>query len=255
MADEMLSFNDVVSELGISEEELKKMIADNDIRTFRDGDELKFKRSDVSQLKNRLETAPTIVLSDTDSSSLLDEIGDDDSLLEEPTSDDSLLEEPSLDDGLLEDIGVEEPSLSVDDETLASEETVLNVDGILDDGEAITLDEPEEIGIGIDDIGDDTVLDSGLVEDEDLSLGFGDTEEDEILDEEEIQSGPRRISVQSQESSPVMTGLLLVTVIVMILPGAIIMNLAGGETGVYPGWITENLCFMNDMIDKILGWF
>jgi excisionase family DNA binding protein len=240
MAD--LSFDEVMRELGVSEDELKRMIADNEIRAFHEGDELKFKREDVSKLRSSLETAPTIVLSDTDA----------DSILEEPA-----LEEPSL----------EEPELELDaEDALASEETVLSVEGLLED-DSPSLEEPilddmgGEILEGEDtapavetSVGEDTVLDSGLLDEEDLSLGLDDTEEEGLLDED-VRAAPRRVRARAQEASPMMTALLVVMCVILVLPGAVLVNLAGGDNGVFPPWIKENLSHLNPIIDGIINLF
>jgi hypothetical protein len=264
----MLSFNDVVNELGISEDELKKLVADNEIRSFHEAGELKFKKEDVNQLKNRLETAPTIVLSDTDSSSLLDDepLLEEEPTLEEPTLEEPALEEPvleeqpssnetTLEEPVLEDAGKEpELDLSGPEEVSPSEETVMDVDGILDDDDdAITLEEPETDTSKS--VGDDTVLDSGLGDEDDLSFGLDDTEEDDILGQATSSGGPRMLTPRTQEASPALTGLLVLLALILILPGAILINLASENGGVFPAWITEDLTFLNGVIDTILGWF
>ena len=254
MAD--MSFDEVARELGVSDEELKRMVAENEIRAFHQGGELRFKREDVNQLKNRLETAPTIVLSDTEAQSILEE-----PVLEEPLLDDGGLDEPLLDAGgldepLLDDAVLEEPLAGADD-AMANEETVLSVEGLLDD-ESISLEEPGGDAGGLlegDSVGDDTVLDSGLLEEEDLSLGLDETEEDGLLEGGEVRSAPRRVRARPQESNPVMTGLLVVMSVLLVLPGAVLVNLAGGDNGVFPTWIEENLTALNGLVDSIIGLF
>lgn len=237
MAD--LSFDEVTRELGISSGELKRMIADNEIRAFHAGGQLRFKREDVSKLKHRLETAPTIILSDTDA----------DSILEEP-----VLEEPVTG----------EPALAGED-ALARDDTVLSVEGLLED-DSTSLEEPAlaaEGGLEQEDtlppvaagVGEDTVLDSGLLEEEDLSLaGVEEAEEGGLL-EEGVRAAPRRVRARSMESSPAMTAVLVVTGILLILPGAVLVNLSGGDNGVFPPWIGENLTFLNGVIDGIVSLF
>ena len=271
MAEPMMSFADVTRELGVSDAELKSMVAENQIRAFHEGGELLFKREDVAKLKESLETAPTIVLSDTEAESILEDssVGDsllDDSLLEEPVLEDAGLEEPLLDDVSLEDVSLEEPVFDeplladgLEDDVLSSEETVLSVDGLLeDDGLSIdggdSLLEDDDFGGAPTSVGDDTVLDSGLLDDEDLSLGLDETEDDDLLGDGE-RAGPRRVAARPQESSPVMTALMVVMAAALVLPGAILINLAGGDHGVFPGWITENLTFLNGAIDGIISLF
>ena len=48
---------------------------------------------------------------------------------------------------------------------------------------------------------------------------------------------------------------MVVMAVVLVLPGAILVNLAGGDHGVFPGWITENLTFLNGLVDGIISLF
>ena len=232
-----LSFDEVARELGIGAEELRRMVADNEIRAFHESGELRFKREDVSKLKNRLQTEPTIILSDTDA----DKIISGDAPIELETS---ILEDPALDEPLLE--------AGPADDALQSSETVLSVDGLLEDGQAAA----DETALGLDagviaQTGHDTVFESQLVED-DLSLG---DDSDALALEEDVRSGPRRIKAKAQEADPVMTVLTVAACALMILPGAVLVNLAGGRDGTYPDWIGENLSFLNGIIDSIVQLF
>ena len=252
MDEMMLSFDDAARTLGVGAEELKQMVADNTIRAFHVGGQLQFKRVDVEQLKNRLDTAPAIVLSDTGLGAVLDEPGDFD-------LDAGLIEEEPA--GAVESAAAMplEPEISLGgdgfdlgDDALASEETVLSVDGLLESDDVLSPDDTVAGGFGG---GDDTVLDSGLLDDDDLSLSLDETEGDALLDGGEIRSGPRRVRAKVQETNPTMTALLVVTSVCLILPGAILVNLSGGDHGVFPAWIKENLTFMSGLIDGIMGLF
>lgn len=232
MAD--LSFDDVTKELGIGADELRRMVADNEIRAFHEGGELKFKREDVNKLKNRLETAPTIILSDTDAESILEDSGID---LESP-----VLEEPVL----------EEPLAAAADDALQSSETVLSVDGLLEDSPAGA----DETALGLDvaagkEPGHDTVLDSQLVDDG-LSL---DAQEGSLALDDDVRSGPRRIKAKAQEANPVMTVLTVVCSVLLVVPGAILINMAGGQDGSFPDWIAKDLSFLNGLVDGFVHLF
>jgi excisionase family DNA binding protein len=50
MAEEFMSFEEALSELGISEQELKKLVAEGKLRSFRDGAKIKFRKSDILKL-------------------------------------------------------------------------------------------------------------------------------------------------------------------------------------------------------------
>src|SRR5580704_14801305 len=62
MAIEYMSFEDVLGELQIDEEELKKLVSQGELRGFRDGLSMKFKKDDVLNLKQGRETEPTVIL-------------------------------------------------------------------------------------------------------------------------------------------------------------------------------------------------
>lgn len=86
MAGEYLSFEEVLEELGIDEEELKRLVSQGELRGFRDGRSMKFKRDDVVNLKRGKETEPTIILTDSDQAMGIAESSDE-LILDESTSD------------------------------------------------------------------------------------------------------------------------------------------------------------------------
>src|SRR5438093_701315 len=59
------SFEDVMRELELSEEDLKRMVSEGELRAFRDENKMKFKRDDVEHLKKGRITEPTIILPST----------------------------------------------------------------------------------------------------------------------------------------------------------------------------------------------
>jgi hypothetical protein len=66
MADQFYTFEDVLRELQIDEDELKRLVSQGELRGFRDGASMKFRRDDVDRLKKGRETEPTIILTDSD---------------------------------------------------------------------------------------------------------------------------------------------------------------------------------------------
>ena len=86
MAIEYMSFEDVLGELQIDEEELKKLVSQGELRGFRDGLSMKFKKDDVLNLKQGRETEPTIILTDSDQEMGIAESSDE-LILEDSTSD------------------------------------------------------------------------------------------------------------------------------------------------------------------------
>lgn len=81
-----LSFEDVLAELQIDEDELKKLVSQGELRGFRDGRSMKFKFDDVMELKQGRETEPTIILTDSDQEMGIAESSDE-LILEDSTSD------------------------------------------------------------------------------------------------------------------------------------------------------------------------
>jgi hypothetical protein len=67
------SFEDVMAELELGEEELKRMVSEGELRAFRDENKMKFKKEDVESLKKGRITEPTIILPSTPSSETTDE--------------------------------------------------------------------------------------------------------------------------------------------------------------------------------------
>ena len=51
MADEFISFDKVLRDLQMQEEELKRLISEGEIRAFRDQDKMKFKKEDVERFR------------------------------------------------------------------------------------------------------------------------------------------------------------------------------------------------------------
>src|SRR5438093_8970129 len=83
---EYMSFEDVLKELQVDEEELKKLVSQGELRGFRDGTSMKFKKDDVLNLKKGRETEPTIILTDSDQEMGIAESSDE-LILDESTSD------------------------------------------------------------------------------------------------------------------------------------------------------------------------
>jgi len=86
MAVRYMSFEEVLAELQIDEEELKKLVSQGELRGFRDGRSMKFKRDDVLSIKEGRETEPTIILTDSDQEMGIAESSDE-LILEDSTSD------------------------------------------------------------------------------------------------------------------------------------------------------------------------
>lgn len=230
MPDGFMSYQDALDELLLSEDELNDLVASGELRGFRDGDEVRFKREDVLTLKKSRETEPTIILSETQAEAL-----------------------GSYDDEAVLDL-----------DSLSTDETVLNIEGLLEDeAEGTTpipssslLEGEDELQIGA--IGDETVLDTDdLNLDDEVELSDDDTllgDEDDTL----LAGGGsvRRVQMVRKESHAGMTVMLALTLLLTLAPAAILMSLMTGPNGIYPSWVEEGyLTALNGLIESIVGMF
>lgn len=226
MSDDFMSYQDALQELQISDDELNDLVASGELRGFRDGDDIQFKRDDVSSLKKSRETEPTIILSETQADALS-----------------SVDEDP------------------IDLDSLSTDETVLNIEGLLDDETEGTTPIPgdslleDEISIGS--VGEETVLDTEELDlDDDFDLGDDDTmlaDDDDTLI---AGGGARRVQMVKKESHAAMTVVLALTLLLMLCPSLILMNLMLGPEGTYPDWVGDSfLMTLNGTVESILGMF
>jgi hypothetical protein len=83
-SDDFFTFDEVLKELQLSEDELKKMVSEGEIRAFKDEDRMKFKKADVTNKKPEHITEPTVILPPDDSE--IPAAGDDATFIEEDTT-------------------------------------------------------------------------------------------------------------------------------------------------------------------------
>lgn len=228
---EFVSHEEAMRQLGLSADELSDLVVGGELRAIRDGDEIRFKADDIAGLRRSRETEPTIVLSDTQA------------------------EELTL------------PSeVPIDLDALSTDETVLNIEGLLEDETEGTtpipgadllendLLESDEISIGS--VGDDTVLDT---EDLDLDGDFDLTDDDTLLaDDDDSLIAPgsaRRVQMVRKRSHGWATGVLALTALIALAPCAILLNSLYVDGGQYP-FADDSLLFsLNSLVEGILGMF
>lgn len=79
--DEFVSFEKALRELKMQSEELKKLVSEGDIRAFRDGDSMKFRREDIDALAGGGEALVFADSLDDDTGMVTAELSADDTLL------------------------------------------------------------------------------------------------------------------------------------------------------------------------------
>lgn len=97
MAMEYFSFEKVLKELQMEEDELKRLVSEGEIRAFRDEEKMKFKASDIAGLKKGRMTEPTIILPSGGDDEGTEE--ESEVLLVEDDTSETLLDIDDLDDG------------------------------------------------------------------------------------------------------------------------------------------------------------
>ncbi len=138
---DFVTFDEALEKLQVDAEELKEMISDEEIRAFRDGGKLKFKRAEIEHLKEQLDTEPTIILSsDEDIPSLVEgyedapaivDAGDEEMPMIEGIGKEALEEAPAVAGAAeieeaagIEEIVEEEPAVAEIEEVAGIEEIV-----------------------------------------------------------------------------------------------------------------------------------
>lgn len=243
MAMEYFSFDRVLKELQMGEDELKRLVSEGEIRAFRDEDKMKFKKSDIEGLKKGRMTEPTIILP-TNS-------GEDDRELDDESSE----------------------VLLVEDDT---SETLLDIDELDEDDSSSSTGVPT-VNFGIDETGSETLTEE-IVFDEDSSAAF-DTEdiggqetfvsghddtgmttepiqliEDDDDDSMETMAAPPPVAgrrggasrgprpaagTQETGGDPKTSAVLVLSAIVLLYGGFLVINLIQEEDNQFTGWLTD----------------
>lgn len=84
--EDFLSFEKALRELKMRSEELKKLVSEGEIRAYRDGDSMKFRREDVASLHSKAEGATKLSMGDAledDTGMVTEQISEEDTLLAE----------------------------------------------------------------------------------------------------------------------------------------------------------------------------
>lgn len=150
-SDEFFTFDEVLKELKLSEDELKKLVSEGEIRAFKDEDRMKFKKVDVEGKRPEHITEPTVILPPDEAE--IPAASDDATFIEEdttssigttedvPVGSDTDIHLP----GLVEEADVTTPIESVPDDIGATvpEEEIEVAETIAEEGAVETI--PEEM--------------------------------------------------------------------------------------------------------------
>ncbi|MFH1377751.1 MAG: helix-turn-helix domain-containing protein [Planctomycetota bacterium] len=246
--DDLITADEASRLLGCAESELQEMVQNQELRAFRSGGAIKFRREDVMNIKAAKSEEPTIILPATggsNQSGILDSV--DDVERTQPMMLDDLDILPDGDD-ITQELASPNNSPVTDD----------FIPTVLDDN----LDSPTLID-------DDLSVDDGL-DDDDLSVDDEsfDDEDDGVGDSYAPAAGIRRDAAVyvKQPGNPVMSTVLFVAVVVMLM-GALVVGTRAyrGDTIVVEGIPTAynkteiHKPFMPDygkfIYELVGGWF
>lgn len=275
MAVKYMSFEDVLSELQIDEDELKKLVSQGELRGFRDGRSMKFKADDVLNLKQGRETEPTIILTDSDQEMGIAESSDE-LILEDSTSDTVINIGDIMGGGKSEQQEIvfdttEEFTVSPHDSDPEAAIPTVEVPSISEDmGFVETESDAALVEVGSSDM---DLIGSGSALDMDSGSSM-DTEAFELMEESGETDGfvaevrgtssrrvasrrtggsssvrMRALAIQQQNSHAAWTGVLLVLVMLpLVLQGGILYN---DVVSVEPEWVFKVSKGLRGMVDGI----
>jgi hypothetical protein len=260
---EFMSFEEVLKELQIDDGELKKLISRGELRGFREGKSMKFKKEDVANLKKGREAEPTIILTDSDQEMGIAESSDE-LILDESTSDTVLnigeiMSPEKQEEEIVFSDSTEEFSISPhDSDPEAAIPTVevpsvgedLGISGETEsDAQLVASKSAPELSPGI-------TTEAKAVRafkppsSEDLELAGAAPEAPADMEEEAVSVAPRktqsgrisrsaRLRAMQMKQSPAATlwsMLAVVAIVFLVLPAAIVLNRMQQTT---PEWVTS----------------
>ncbi|MBN1442769.1 MAG: helix-turn-helix domain-containing protein [Planctomycetes bacterium] len=228
-----MTFEEACQELGISEAELEQLVADGAIASVKDGDSLFFKRDVIRNYKKQQDAEPSILLSDDEINLLDDDVIDFG--IEEPAPAAVSDQGPTTDLSEGDDLDLSVAAAGSD-----TEDTVLNLESVLDDDAEGTTPLGEEAGLLEESgggLGEDTLLDTDILDlgDEETDTFDLDTAEEPVLDRVEdvtLLRGPgaRVMQMKRKKSHAAWTALLAIAALLFFLPLSVLFSMAYLET-------------------------
>ena len=209
MAD-MLDFTQALAELQMSEAELQDLIAKGELRAFRSGGTMKFKKGDVDALKSERATEPTIIIPAAGSGAALN------------------MDVP-------QDLGVDESAATVvPDISPGGSAPTVDLGGGQSGTEEIVFEDSDLQILPLD--GDASAAEVTVAAEEPLSMPMDDIEidDDEELEDDRPRRSSRRTSERGSFSSrrqqaafakepgnPAVTGMLVVTALLFVFVASV----------------------------------
>ncbi|KAF0245836.1 MAG: hypothetical protein FD180_1248 [Planctomycetota bacterium] len=229
MAD-YFSFEDVLGELQLDEDELKRMVSEGELRAFRDENKMKFRKDDVESLKKGRVTEPTIILPAGGASKG-----------HQAETGETILDMDNVSGG-----GVDETALpqletggeqaAAKEETVSGDTTGITEEMIFDDSDlTVTNEGPKSGGMATEETFIEGEGKTGMTTEplqfDEAAEGAATVQEPSVKAkrsglQEQVQprSGPQMMAVAPIQSHPVLTTLLVLAALMLGMMGAVLLD-------------------------------
>ena len=232
---DQLSFKAACEALGISEAELERLVANGEIASVKDGDTMYFTRDVIDRYRSSRTDEATILLAD-DEINLLDDDGLEEIDLGTPAETTSVVGGDTVEDLVLDTDDSETADLTGG----SGDETILNLDGILEEEAEGTTPIPGG------DLSDDTLLDTELLDlSEDGDTFDVDTAEDLTVDDLTEQGtllrggGARVMQMKRKKSHAAWTACLVAAALILIIPLGVTLQTFYANSGMKPDAVPD----------------
>lgn len=231
MAD-YFSFEDVLSELSLDEDELKRMVSEGELRAFRDENKMKFRKDDVESLKKGRVTEPTIILPAGGAKGpAQQETG-------ETILDMDNMGGGGVDETALPQLDAGAPSASAKEETQSGDTTGITEEMIFDDSDLTVANEgPKSGGMATEETFIEGEGKTGMTTEplqfDEAAEGAATVQEPSVKQprrsglQESVQpqrSGPQMVAVAPIQSHPILTTVLVLAAGFLGMMGAVLMD-------------------------------
>lgn len=260
MAD-YFSFEDVLSELQLDEDELKRMVSEGELRAFRDENKMKFRKDDVESLKKGRVTEPTIILPSQGGKAADQDTGE------------TLLDMDNLASG-----GADETALpqlesgggasAKADETVSGDTTGITEEMIFDDSDLTVTNEGPSSGTGIET--QETFIEgeggTGLTTEplkfDEAAEGAATVQEPAVRAQKSglqrpVQQAPQvaMMPVPTVQSHPILTTVLVFAAVFLGMMGAVLMDMVRVVTDSDKERINRPSGFAGEVAKIVVGTF
>lgn len=265
MAD-YFSFEDVLGELHLDEDELKRMVSEGELRAFRDENKMKFRKDDVESLKKGRVTEPTIILPAGKGSS-----GSGSGPAVKTDTGETMLDMDDVSSG-----GVDETALpqletggraNDKEETVSGDTTGITEEMIFDDSDLTVANEgPKSGGMATEETFIEGEGKTGLTTEplqfDEAAEGAATVQEPSVKpkrsglqESAQPRSGPQMMPVAPIQSHPVLTTLLVLAALILGMMGAVLLDNMRIVTDRDKDHINQPSGFAGELSKTVVGTF